>query len=62
MEKKTHGKVVEYSMTNYYLAFDKCLDFCSNVFEEWCYSSAHILFHSSRLHRVSVPVEDVTID
>jgi hypothetical protein len=63
MEKRrTHGEVVENGMSNYYLAFDKLFDFCSNDFEEWCYPSAYILFHASRLHRVSVPVENVTIN
>ena len=45
MEKRrTHGEVVENGMSNDYLAFDKLFDFCSNVFKEWCYTSALVLF------------------
>jgi hypothetical protein len=49
----THGEIIKNSMSNDDLPFDKLFDFCSNVFKEWCYSSARIfsLLSSSVLYK-----------
>jgi hypothetical protein len=56
-EKRTYGEVVEYSMTHYYLSFYQLFDFCSNVFEEWCYPSAYTLLPLSLPQMVYISSE-----